>query len=144
MIGDAEVTASHCLNGGYRDGFLFDGDVATTAAVDWVDVGSVPVGSTVWAIGYPFSLRPDRVEYTLSALHTQVVEVYGVPQLVLMTKGSGTPCLSGASGMIAWASVDGLLQPIGPLSVGSIDPQVTGLPAGQFVCGFAIPMKGTS
>ena len=62
----------------------------------------------------------------------------GAKQRVLMALGDGTPCTGGASGMIAWVTINNEARPVGPLSVYSIDPAVTSLPAGQYVCGFAI------
>ena len=55
-----------------------------------------------------------------------------------MTVGEGDPCTSGASGTVGWVTVDGVARPVGVLAVFSVDPEVTSLPVGQFVCGFAL------
>lgn len=67
-----------------------------------------------------------------------MVDTFATPTTVLMTLGDGQPCTPGSSGMVGWVAIDGVAQPVGPLSVYSINPAVTGLPAGQYVCGFAI------
>lgn len=133
-IDTATITATHCRPNGYSH----DGDIATTAPVHWANPTTIAPGTPVYAIGYPAQQYGQRITYTLTALTARTVTVYGTPQLVLMTKGAGIPCTAGASGMIAWALIDGTYQPIGPMSVYSTDPTVTGLPAGEYVCGFAI------
>lgn len=126
------VTAAHCTNGGWQ----YAGDIATRGGlVDWADPAEIGSGAVLWAVGYPAGRR---VEFTLTAIGSRVVNTFHNPQLVLMAKGVGVPCTSGASGMVAWTYLDGVLSPVGPMSVYSIDPAVTGLPAGDFVCGFAV------
>ena len=132
-IGAATVAATHC---GAPTGWQLDGDIATSGPVAWAPVP--PSGTTIYAIGYPYDAHGQPVYYTLTALKPRIVNTFAWPQLVLMAKGDGHPCSSGASGMVAWTLVDGVLAPIGPLSVGATDPAVTSLPAGQYVCGFAI------
>jgi hypothetical protein len=132
-IAAATVAATHC---GAPAGWQVDGDTATSGPVAWAP--APPPGATIYAIGYPADAHGEPVYYTLTALKPRIVGTFAWPQLVLMAKGAGAPCTSGASGMVAWVLVDGALAPIGPLSVYSTDPAVTSLPAGQYVCGFAI------
>lgn len=132
-IGTSTVTATHC---GPPADWQIDGDIATSGPVAWAPVPAP--GTTIHAIGYPYDAHGKPVYYTLTALQPRIVNTFAWPQLVLMAKGAGHPCSSGASGMVGWVLIDGTLAPIGPLSVGSVDPAVTGLPVGEFVCGFAI------
>jgi hypothetical protein len=90
----------------------------------------------VWAVGFP-GLH-GRTTFALAVLQVQQVGTFGAPVAVLMTMGEGVACTQGASGMIGWVTINGTARPIGPLSVFSTDPAVTALPAGQYVCGFAI------
>jgi hypothetical protein len=133
-LGSSVVSASHCR----QPGFTNDGDIAWTGPQpDWVDPARIAIGATVYSIGYP-QANPGAQQFALSNLGTRTIMIGQTPQLVLMTVGDGVPCTRGASGMVAWVTIDGEMLPIGPMSVFSTDPAVTGLPAGQYVCGFAI------
>ena len=98
---------------------------------------SIPRGATLYGVGYPAVTGRAPVGYTLAVLGTRTVVVGNTTVVVLMTVGDGIPCSSGASGTVAWTTIDNVRQPVGTMSVYSIDPAVTGLPAGQYVCGFA-------
>lgn len=134
-IGPTTITAAHCLNG--ATGWTTDGDRAWQGPEpDWAT--SIPRGATLYAIGYPAKNGRQPVAYTLAALGTQPVLVGNAVVPVLMALGDGTPCTPGTSGMVAWFTDNGAARPVGPMSVYSIDPAVTSLPAGQYVCGFAL------
>ena len=133
-VDETMITAAHC----HPFGFTVEGDIAWSGAAPvWVDPASIPVGSTVYGVGYPQATSGPQT-YTLTYLGLRTVRVEGAPVDVLMAVGDGVPCTVGSSGMIAWVTVDNEMEPIGPMSVYSVDPAVTGLPAGQYVCGFAI------
>lgn len=138
-IGTTTVTATHCLTN--RTGWSIDGERAWRYGPEpeWADPALIPRGATIWAIGYPLvgTVKP-RTTFALAALQPQVVYTHPQPTTVLMTLGTGQPCTPGASGMVGWVSIEGVPMPVGPLSVYSINPAVTGLPVGQYVCGFAI------
>lgn len=130
------VTAAHCLNG--ATGWTVDGDRAWQGPpVAWVNPASIPRGATLYGVGYPAVTGRAPVGYTLAALGTRTVVVGNTTVVVLMTVGDGVPCSQGASGFVAWTTIDNVRRPVGTMSVYSIDPAVTGLPAGQYVCGFA-------
>lgn len=88
--------------------------------------------------GYPATAHGNPVAYALAALDPRTVTLGDGRQRVLMALGDGTPCTGGASGMIAWVTIDNEAWPVGPLSVYATNPATTSLPAGQYVCGFAI------
>lgn len=133
-IGPSTVTATHCLNAAL--GWQTDGDIAWKGPpVAWVQPSR---GDTLYAVGYPAATGRTPVAYALAALNQRTVTVGNTQQVVIMSLGEGTPCTAGASGMVAWKTVDNVRRPVGVMSVYSIDPDVTGLPAGQYVCGFAI------
>ncbi len=91
----------------------------------------------MYGVGYPHATG--RTVFALTALHATVVPVAGRQVPVLMTVGEGAACSSGASGLVGWWTDEhGTARPVGTLAVYSVDPAVTGLPAGQFVCGFAL------
>lgn len=134
-IGPTTVTAAHCVDN--KTGWSIDGDRAWLGPEpDWAV--NVPRGATITAVGYPAATGRTPVAYTLAALDPQTVTIVTGSFPVLMTLGEGIPCTSGDSGMMGWVTVDNVRRPVGPMSVFSIDPAVTGLPAGQYVCGFAI------
>lgn len=130
------ITARHCVPWNATElGWTVSGDRAWQGPPPlWA--GDVPRGATVWAVGYPHA--NGRTVFTLTALQVQQVPVAGRLVPVLMTFGDGVPCGPGASGMVGFVAVDGVAMPVGPLAAYSTDPEVTGLPVGQFVCGFAI------
>lgn len=132
-IGASTATATHCDP---PADWQLDGDIATSGPIAWAPVPAP--GTVIYAIGYPYDANGEPVYYTLTVLKPRIINTFAWPQLVLMTKGDGHPCSSGASGMVAWTLIDGVLAPIGPLSVGATDPAVTSLPVGQYICGFAI------
>jgi hypothetical protein len=137
-IGSSVVSAAHCG----QPGFSTDGDVAWTGPQpEWADSARIPIGATLYAIGYP-QAAPGAQQFTLSNLGSRTITIDQHPQLVLMTMGDGVACTQGASGMVAWVTLDGEMVPIGPLSVFATDPAITGLPVGQYVCGFAISADG--
>ncbi len=126
------VTATHCFPGSE---YSSTGDIAIAgAAVEWADPEVIPDGAQVFMIAFPRS-APGPQNFVLASLGLHVLQN---GQTVLMAVGSGTPCGPGSSGAVGWLTVDNVLTPIGPLSVYSVDPKVTGLPSGQFVCGFAV------
>ena len=134
QIGPTIVTATHCLNG--ATGWQTDGDIAWQGPpVDWVTASR---GATLYGIGYPAATGRTPVAYALAALDPRTVTIGNTQQTVLMALGDGTPCTAGASGMVAWATVNDVRRPVGVMSVYSTNPDVTSLPAGQYVCGFAI------
>lgn len=134
LIGESVVGATHCRQGGFNH----DGDIAWTGAQpQWVDPALIPIGATIYGIGYPRATPGPQV-FTLSNLGSRTITLELRPQMVLMAVGDGVPCTTGASGMVAWVTIDGEMLPVGPLSVYSIDPAITGLPQGQYVCGFAL------
>jgi hypothetical protein len=134
VLGSSVVSAAHCR----QPGFSTDGDIAWTGPAPlWADPSRIPIGATLYAVGYP-QAAPGPQEFTLSNLGSRTIMIEQRPQLVLMTVGDGVPCTQGASGMVGWVTLDGEMLPIGPLSVFSTEPAITGLPAGQYVCGFAI------
>ena len=130
------ITARHCVPWNAAAlGWTVSGDRAWNGpAPTWA--GDVPRGATVWAVGYPHA--NGRTVFALTALQVQQVPVAGRVVPVLMTFGAGVPCTSGASGIVGFVAVDGVAMPVGPLAVYSVDPEVTGLPVGQYVCGFAL------
>lgn len=133
LVGDTVVTAAHCN----QPGFTVSGDIAWQGPdPTFADAASIPNGSTVYAVGYP-QATPGAQSFSLSSLGLRTVTVNHKPVEVLMTEGTGVPCSYGASGMIGWVTIADQMVPIGPMSVFSVDPAITGLPAGQFVCGFA-------
>lgn len=135
-IGPTVIAAAHC---GTPAGWQRAGDIAWTGPpVDWADPAAIPRGATLWAVGYPATAHGNPVAYTLAALDPRTVTLNGAQQRVLMALGDGTPCTGGASGMIAWVTIDNEAWPVGPLSVYATNPATTSLPAGQYVCGFAI------
>lgn len=137
-IGPTTVTAAHCLNG--ATGWTVAGDIAWQGPpVAWADLAQIPRGATLYGIGYPAITGRTPVAYALAALGTRTVTVGRDTVPVLMALGEGTPCTAGASGTVAWVTIDGQPRPVGTLSVYSTDPAVTSLPQGQYVCGFAIP-----
>ena len=134
QVGDSIVTAAHC----HPSGFAVDGDVAWDGAKpEWVDPSRIAAGATIYAVGYPRA-SPGPQAFTLTTLGIRTVPMEGRSIDVLMAFGDGVPCTPGSSGMIAWVTLDNLMVPIGPMSVYSIDPAITGLPRGQYVCGFAV------
>lgn len=136
-IGSTVATAAHCLN--RLDGWQVDGDRAWQGpAPDWVAPAAIPRGATLYAAGFPAATGRTSVGYTLAVLGTRTVTIGFTDQLVMMAVGEGIGCTPGTSGMMAWTTVDGQRRPVGTMSVYSIDPRVTGLPDGQFVCGFAV------
>lgn len=137
QIGPTVVTAAHCLNG--AAGWTVSGDIAWQGPpVAWVDPSRIPRGATLYGIGYPAKTGRTPVAYALAALDPRSVTVGRDQVVVLMALGEGVPCSQGASGFVAWVTIDGQPQPVGTLSVYSTDPDVTSLPAGQYVCGFTI------
>ena len=140
-IGPTVVAATHCGRSTNDDigAWSTNGDIAWTGPpVDWADPAAIPYGATLWAVGYPATAHGNPVAYTLAALDPRTVTLNGAQQRVLMALGDGTPCTGGASGMIAWVTIDNEAWPVGPLSVYATNPATTSLPAGQYVCGFAI------
>lgn len=136
-IGPSTVTAAHCLNG--VTGWTVEGDRAWQGPpVAWVDPSRIPRGATLYGIGYPAKTGRTPVAYALAALDPRTVTVGRDQVLVLMALGEGVPCSQGASGFVAWVTIGGVARPVGTLSVYSTDPDVTSLPAGQYVCGFTI------
>jgi hypothetical protein len=136
-IGPTTVTAAHCLNG--ATGWTVDGDLAWQGPpVNWVDPASIPRGATLYGVGHPAVTGRTPVAYALAAVGTRTVVVGNTTVLVLMALGEGVPCSQGASGFVAWVTIDGEARPVGTMSVYSTQQSVTGLPAGQYVCGFAI------
>lgn len=135
-VGSTVVTASHCVPASQ---WTFAGDTATQGpAIDWLPVEQIPRGATIYAVGYPVG-APGAQPFALAALGISTVHTFPRPQRVLMAVGFGpVPCGVGASGMVGWTMATGEQRPIGTLSVYSTDPAVTGLPAGFFVCGFAV------
>ena len=130
------LTARHCLPWNATAlGWNVSGDRAWHGPEPaWA---TAPPGATVYGVGYPHATG--RTVFALAALHATVVPVAGRQVPVLMTVGEGAACSSGASGMVGWWTDDtGTARPVGVLAVYSVDPAVTGLPAGQFVCGFAL------
>lgn len=133
-VGDTMITAAHC----HPYGFTVEGDIAWDGAEPaWVAPALIPIGATIYAVGYP-QASPGPQTFTLANLGLHTVTVEGASVEVLMAVGDGVPCTTGSSGMVAWVTVDNEMVPIGPMSVYSVDPAVTGLPAGQYVCGFAV------
>jgi hypothetical protein len=133
LVADTMITAAHC----HPFGFTVEGDIAWDGAEPvWLDPALIPIGATIYAVGYP-SASPGPQTFTLSNLGLHTVTVEGASVVVLMAVGDGVPCTTGSSGMIAWVTFDNEMVPIGPMSVYSVDPAVTGLPEGQYVCGFA-------
>jgi hypothetical protein len=133
-LGETTVTAAHCRHAG----FSVEGDIAWTGPrPEWADPSEIPIGATLYSVGYP-EATPGAQDFTLSNLGERTVTVGRQPVRVLMGVGDGVPCSYGSSGMIAWVTIDGAMTPIGPMSVFAVDPAVTGLPRGQYVCGFAI------
>lgn len=133
LLGDTVVTAAHCK----QPGFTVSGDIAWKGPdPTFAEASTIPNGSTIYAVGYP-QATPGAQSFSLSSLGVRTVTVDHQPVEVLMTEGSGTACSYGASGMIGWVTINGEMVPIGPLSVFATDPAITGLPAGQYVCGFA-------
>lgn len=125
-VGASVVTAAHCVGSGWQ----VDGDRAWQGPEpEWAP--PLPRGATVWAVGFPGGVR---TTFSLAVLQVQTTP-YGE---TLMTYGAGNPCTPGSSGAVGWVTVDGAVMPVGPLSVYSTTPSVTGLPSGQFVCGFAL------
>jgi hypothetical protein len=134
LLGDTTVTAAHC----HQPSFTVEGDVAWKGPRPvWVDPTIIPIGATIYSIGYP-AAEPGPQVFTLSNLGPRTIPFGLTPLRVLMGVGDGVPCTTGSSGMIAWVTIDNEMVPIGPMSVYSVDPAVTGLPKGQYVCGFAI------
>ena len=134
VLGDTTVTAAHC----HEPSFTVEGDVAWQGPRPvWVDPAIVPIGATIYSIGYPVA-EPGPQVFTMSNLGPRTITLELKPLRVLMGVGDGVPCSAGASGMIAWVTIENQMVPIGPMSVYSVDPAVTGLPKGQYVCGFAI------
>jgi hypothetical protein len=134
VLGDTTVTAAHC----HQPTFSVEGDVAWKGPRPvWVDPAIIPIGATIYSIGYPVAEVGPQV-FALSNLGPRTITFELQPLRVLMGVGDGVPCTAGASGMIAWVTIDNRMVPIGPMSVYSVDPAVTGLPKGQYVCGFAI------
>lgn len=129
------VTARHCLPwNAHEHGWNTSGDRAWSGPEpDWVTPAR---GATVYGVGYPHATG--RTVFALTVLHTTTVPVAGRQVPVLMTVGEGDPCTSGASGTVGWTTVDDVARPVGVLAVYSVDPEVTSLPAGQYVCGFAL------
>lgn len=132
------ITARHCLPWNARQlGWNLSGDRAWHGPEPAWAGSTVSAGSTVYGVGYPHATG--RTMFALTVLHATVVPVAGRQVPVLMTVGEGAACSSGASGMVGWWTDDtGTARPVGTLAVYSVDPAVTGLPAGQFVCGFAL------
>lgn len=136
-IGATVVTAAHCLNG--ATGWTVQGDLARKGPpVEWVDPATIPRGATLYGVGYPAVTNRAPVAFALAALGRQTVPVGNNTITVQMSLGSGVPCSRGASGTVAWVTVDNERRPVGTLSVYSVEPETTGLPEGQYVCGFAI------
>lgn len=136
-VGATVVAAAHCLNG--AAGWTVDGDRAWQGPpVDWADPAAIPRGATLYGVGYPALTGRTPVGYTLAVLGTRTVQVGNGTVLVLMAYGDSTPCSQGASGFVAWVTIDDVRRPVGTMSVYSTQTRVTGLPEGQFVCGFAI------
>jgi hypothetical protein len=132
-IGDTVVTAAHC----HQPGFTVAGDIAWSGPdPSWTDAAAIPMGATIYAVGYP-QATPGAQGFSLANLGVRTITIEQQPVEVLMTEGTGVACSNGASGMIGWVTIDETMVPIGPLSVFAVDPAITGLPAGQFVCGFA-------
>jgi len=137
QIGPTVVTAAHCLNG--AAGWTVSGDIAWQGPpVAWVDPALIPRGATLYGIGYPAKTGRAPVAYDLAALTRKTVRVGNGYVPVLMAVGEGVPCSQGASGFVAWVTIGGVAWPVGTMSVYATDPNVTSLPAGQYVCGFAI------
>jgi hypothetical protein len=135
-IGGSVITAAHC---GVPAGWQRDGDIAWSGpAVDWANPDVIPRGATLWAVGYPAARHGAAVVFTLAVVGVMNVPLGSGTQLTLMSLGDGIPCTPGSSGMIAWVSIDNEARPVGPLSVYSVDPKITSLPVGQYVCSFAI------
>ena len=139
VIDGTEITATHCIVGPYvGGGWTLDGDIATRGPlVHWADPTTIPVGATVIAIARPHPAGTPVV-LALTSLGVQTVPFAGGWQRMLMTVGNGAFCADGSSGSVGWTMIDGRLTPVGTLSAGTADPAVTGLPAGLFVCGFAL------
>jgi hypothetical protein len=134
VLGASTITAAHCHPAGFR----VDGDVAWAGATpEWVDPSRIAAGATIYAVGYPRA-TPGQQSFSLTALGVRSVPIEGKSIDVLMTFGEGVPCTPGSSGMIAWVTLDNQMVPIGPMSVYSTNPAITGLPLGQYVCGFAV------
>jgi len=154
------LTARHCLPWNAQQlGWNLSGDRAWHGPEPlWaLSAENMPrnmpaAGATVYGVGYPHAgcvIGADnicaentplpRTVFALTVLHATVVPVAGRQVPVLMTVGEGAACSSGASGMVGWWTDEhGTARPVGTLAVYSVDPAVTGLPAGQFVCGFAL------
>jgi len=135
-IGPSTVTAAHCVS---SLEWSVDGDRAHQGPpVDWLPAEQIPRGATLYAVGYPVG-APGAQAFTLAVLGVRTVSTFPRgPLRVLMAVGDGVPCTQGSSGMVAFTMVTGEERPVGTLSVFATDPAVTGLPAGQYVCGFAV------
>lgn len=134
VVGSTTVTAAHCHPAGFR----VEGDVAWSGPRPvWTDPAVLAVGSTIYAVGYPIA-APGPQSFALTALGIQRVSMEGRSIEVMMAFGNGVPCTPGASGMIGWVTLNNQMVPIGPLSVYSTNPAITGLPVDQYVCGFAV------
>jgi hypothetical protein len=134
VVGSSIITAAHC----HPAGFSTEGDIAWEGAKPvWVDPALISAGATIYAVGYPRA-NPGPQSFALTTLGIRSVPMEGKSIEVLMAFGEGVPCTPGSSGMIAWVTLDNQMVPIGPMSVYSTNPAITGLPAGQYVCGFAV------
>lgn len=94
-VGDTMITAAHC----HPFGFTVEGDIAWDGAEPvWLDPALIPIGATVYAVGYP-QASPGPQTFTLANLGLHTVTVEDVPVEVLMAVGDGVPCTSGSSGI---------------------------------------------